>query len=92
MTDIQNEDNIHQHSQNHTQAEQTKELHSTKFMIFFIANIDFQRFKGGFTFSDNYHKFTYVSSGMYLMTKCGESGIKAVYNYKIMLLHGVDKM
>ena len=33
-------------------------------------------------FSEKYHHFTYVSSGMYLMTKCGTSGIKAVYNYK----------
>ena len=49
-------------------------------MIFF--NIDFQRSKGGLTFSEKYHNFTYVSSEMYLMTKCGKSGIKVVYNYK----------
>ena len=29
-----------------------------------------------------YHNFTYVSSGMYLRTKCGKSDIKADYNYK----------
>ena len=33
-------------------------------------------------FSEKYHNFTYVSSGMYLMTTCGKSGIQAVYNYK----------
>ena len=49
-------------------------------MIF--LNIDFWRFKGGFTFPEKYHNFTYVSSEMYLMTKCGKSGIKVVYNYK----------
>ena len=40
-------------------------------MIFF--NIDFQRSKGG---------LTYVSSKMYLTTKCGKSGDKVVYNFK----------
>ena len=49
-------------------------------MIFF--NIDFQRSKGGLMFSGKYHSFTYVSSEMYFMTKCGKSGIKVVYNYK----------
>ena len=49
-------------------------------MIFF--NIDIQRSKGGLTFSEKYHNFTYVSSEMYLMTKCDKSGIKVVYNYK----------
>ena len=49
-------------------------------MIFF--NIDFQRSKGGLTFSGKYHSFTYVSSEMYFMTKSGKSGIKVVYNYK----------
>ena len=49
-------------------------------MIF--LNIDFQRSKGGLTFSDKYHNFTYVLSEMYLRTKCGKSGNKAVYNYK----------
>ena len=33
-------------------------------------------------FSEKYHYFIYVSSRMYLMTICGKSGIKAVYNYK----------
>ena len=33
-------------------------------------------------FSEKYHNFTYVSFKMYLMTKCGKSGIKVVYNYK----------
>ena len=33
-------------------------------------------------FSEKYHYFIYVSSGMYSMTICDKSGIKAVYNYK----------
>ena len=33
-------------------------------------------------FSENDHNFTYVPSEMYLMTKCGKSGIKIVYNYE----------
>ena len=49
-------------------------------MIFF--NIDFRRSKGRLAFSEKYHNFTYVSSKMYLMTKCGKSGIKVVYNFK----------
>ena len=57
-----------------------------KFTIYklwdFFRNIDFQRSEGGLTFSEKYHNFTFVLSGMYLMTKCGKSGIKAVYNYK----------
>ena len=48
----------------------------------FFFNIDFQRPKGGLTFSEKYHNFTYVSSEMYLMTKCDKSGNKNVYNYK----------
>ena len=50
--------------------------------LWFFCNIDFQRSKGGLTFSEKYHKFTHVSSEMYLMTKCGKSGIKVVYTYK----------
>ena len=33
-------------------------------------------------FSEKYHYFIYVSSGMYSMTICDKSGNKAVYNYK----------
>ena len=33
-------------------------------------------------FSENDHNFTYVPSEMYLMKKCGKSGIKIVYNLK----------
>ena len=33
-------------------------------------------------YSGKYHNFTYVSSKIYLMTKCVKSGIKVVYNYK----------
>ena len=33
-------------------------------------------------FSEKYLYFIYVSSGMYSMTICDTSGIKAVYNYK----------
>ena len=47
-----------------------------------FLNIDFQRSKGGLTFSENYHILTYVSSEMYSMTKRDNSGIKAAYNYK----------
>ena len=50
--------------------------------LWFFFNIDFQRSKGGLTFSEKYHKFTYVSSEMYLMTKCGKSDNKVVYTYK----------
>ena len=51
-------------------------------MIFFTVNYDFQRSKGALMFSEKYHYFIYVSSGMYAMTICDKSGIKAVYNYK----------
>ena len=50
------------------------------FIIFF--NIDFQRSKGGSTFSEKNLNFKYVSPGVYSMTKCGKSGYTAVYNYK----------
>ena len=33
-------------------------------------------------FSEKYHYFIYVLSGMYSMTICDKSGIKTVYNYK----------
>ena len=33
-------------------------------------------------FFEQYHNFTYVSSGMYLMTICGENCNKTVYSYK----------
>ena len=33
-------------------------------------------------FSEKYHYFISVSSGMYSMTICDKSGIKAVYSYK----------
>ena len=45
-------------------------------------NIDFQRSKGGFTFPEKNHNFTYVRSWMFLMTKCDNTIIKAVCNYK----------
>ena len=51
-------------------------------LYFFIGNYDFQQSKGGFMFSEKYNYFIYVSSGMYSMTICDKSGIKAVYNYK----------
>ena len=35
MTDIRNKDNRHWHAHNNTHAEQTKELYSTNFVIFF---------------------------------------------------------
>ena len=41
-----------------------------------------QRSKGVLMFSENDHNFTYVPSEMYLLTKCGKSGNKIVYNYK----------
>ena len=49
-------------------------------LTYFI--IDFQRSKGESTFSEKNLNFSYVSSGVYLITKCGKSGIKAVHNYK----------
>ena len=52
------------------------------FLSFFIGNIGFQRSKGGFRVSEKDHNFTFVSSGMYLMTTCCKSGIIAVHNYK----------
>ena len=33
-------------------------------------------------FSEKYHYFIYVSSGIDSMTTCDKSGIKDVYNYK----------
>ena len=51
--------------------------------MFIFFNVDFSRSKGGCTFSEKKLNFRYVSSGVYLMTKCGKSGIKAVYNYTI---------
>ena len=50
------------------------------FLLEILAYI--QRSKGEFVFSEKYHYFTYGSSGMYSMTTCDKSGIKAVYNYK----------
>ena len=52
----------------------------TVFIYFF--NIDFQRYKGGSTFSEKKSKLKYVSSGLFSMTNGGKSGNKAVYNYK----------
>ena len=82
MTDIQNEDNIHYHAYNHTHAEQTKELNCTKFAIFLLEIMTFSDLRVGSCFLKKYHYFIYVSSGMYSMTICDKSGIKAVYNYK----------
>ena len=54
-----------------------------KLCLFIFLNIDFRRPKGGSTFSKKTNlNFTYVSSWVYSMTKCGKSGIKTVYNYK----------
>ena len=64
MTDIPNEVNRHTH------AEQTGKLHSTNFLILF-ENIDFQRSKGVFMFSEQNYKFAYVLSWIFSMTKCG---------------------
>ena len=58
-----------------------KRVYTTNCVIYFF-NIDFQRSKGGSTFSEKKLNFRYVSSAVYLLTKCGKSGIKAVYNYK----------
>ena len=48
--------------------------------------------KGGLMFSEKYYIFTYVLSEMYLMTNCGKTSIKVVYNYKNkkILLQWVD--
>ena len=58
-----------------------KHVHTTN-CVYYFFNIDFQRSKGGSTFYENNLNFRYVSSGVYSMTKCGNSEIKAVYNYK----------
>ena len=42
MTDIQNEDNRHEHAHKHTHTEQTKESHSTKFVIFLFEILTFR--------------------------------------------------
>ena len=81
MTDIQNEDNRHWHSHKHTHAEQKKDLHSTKFVIFLFEILTFSALGVGSYFF-KYHNFTYVSSGMYLMIICGNNGNEAVYSYK----------
>ena len=57
-------------------------MKTTEIFNFVIGNYDFQRSKGGFMFSEKCHYVIYVSSGMYSMTICDKSGIKAVYNYK----------
>ena len=64
----------------HMQSKQKSYILRT--LWFFFSNIDFQRAKGGLMFSENDHNFTYAPSEMYLMTKCGKSGIKIVYNYR----------
>ena len=51
MTDIPNEVNIHSHNHKHTHVEQMGKLHSTNLVIF-LENIDFQRRKCGFLFSE----------------------------------------
>ena len=57
-----------------------KRVHTTVFIYFF--NVDFQRYRGGSTFSGKNLNFRYVSSGVYSMIKCGKSGNKAFHNYK----------
>ena len=47
-----------------------------------FAKIFFQRSKAGSIFSEENQNFRYISSRVYLMIKCGKSGIKAVYNHK----------
>ena len=59
----------------------SKFRHATNCVYLFFY-IDFQRSKGGSTFSEKNLNFRYVSSRVYLMTKCGKSGNKAVYDYK----------
>ena len=56
-------------------------MHTTN-CVYSFFNIDFQRSKSGSTFSEKKLNFSYVTSLVYSMTKCGKSGIKAVYNYK----------
>ena len=82
MTDIQNEDNRHQHAHKHTHTEQTKEIHSTKFGIFLFEILTFSALGVGSYFLKKYHNFTYVSSGMLLMTIYGKNCNKTVNSYK----------
>ena len=57
-------------------------------------NIDFQRSKGGLTFSEKYYNFTYVSSEMYLLTNVAREVLQLFITIKIknILLQLVDKM
>ena len=71
-----------QHAHNHTHAEQTKELHCTKFVIFVLEIMTFSDLRVGSCFLKKYHYFIYVSFRMYSMTICEKSGSKAVDNYK----------
>ena len=49
---------------------------------YIVQNCDFFIGNYGFMFSEKYHCFIYVSFGVYSMTRCDQSGDKAVYNYK----------
>ena len=50
-------------------------------LLFFLIST-FSALRVGLRFLKTNLNFIYVSSGVYSMTKCGKSGIKAVYNYK----------
>ena len=60
----------------------------------FFWNIDFQCPKGGFTFNEKDLNLTSVSPWIYPMTKCGQSGIKIVYNHNNddYVITGAEKM
>ena len=53
MTDIQKEDNRLYHAHNHTHAEQTKELHCTKLVIFLLDIMTFSDLRVGSCFLKN---------------------------------------
>ena len=53
-----------------------------KSYIFLLEIMTFSDIRVVSCFFENYYYFIYVLSGMYSMTICDKSGIKAVYNYK----------
>ena len=63
-------------------------------MFKFFWNIYFQCPKGGFKFNEKILKLTFISPWTYPMTKCGQSGIKIVYNHNNddYVITGVKKM
>ena len=67
----------------HTHTEQTKKLHSTKFMIFLLEILTFSSLGVGSCFLKNITtSHNYVSSRKYLLTICGKNCNQTVYSHK----------